>query len=454
MTLRQQAPAYLRPFLNAFPTPTGPDETDPKTGKLNGFAPASASVTSPSTLNAASLKIDHMISSRVQLFGRYDYAPSVADTRAATIAAALNGVTRFDSWLETMTAGLVTLLTPTMTNDLRANYSRAEGQRRFLTDNFAGGTALPDSTWFPPGYTSDNALISLTISTGLHAAIAQGALAHVINQQYNIVDTFAMVRSAHQFKFGLDYRHYNTAGKNNSFQASTTYADTGFLNNVPGTILSGLGSATISISRPGSLLFNSWSLYGQDTWKVSPRLTLTYGLRWELNPAPKSGSGPQPFAVTQISDLSTLALAPAGTPLYKTQYRNFAPRVGLAYEMSRNPHWMSVVRTGFGLFYDTGYGALSSLMAGQPFVAVGTFANIPIPAYPLPSLPAFVSAPPFSGFQSTDPNLKLPYTWQWNLSVQQSLGSNHRLPFPTLARLDASSTCRNSTLESARVSWP
>ena len=166
-------PAYLQPFLNVFPTPTGPDEIDAKTGKLNGFAPAVASISSPSTLNATSLKIDHMLSSKVQLFGRYNYAPSNADTRAGSISSAISSYTRFISELSTFTVGAVTLLTPTMTNDLRGNYSRSRGDRHFYTDTVGGGVPLPDSVWYPPGFTSDNAAVTLSISSGSHAGIAR-----------------------------------------------------------------------------------------------------------------------------------------------------------------------------------------------------------------------------------------------------------------------------------------
>ena len=427
LALRQQAPAYLQPFLNLFPLPTGADEIDAKTGKLNGFAPAVAAISSPSTLNATSLKIDHMLNSKVQLFGRYNYAPSNADTRAGSITSAISSYTRFISELSTLTVGAVALLNPTMTNDLRANYSRSRGDRHFYTDTVGGGVPLPDSVWYPPGFTSNDAGVTFAISSGSHTGVAQGPLSNMINQQYNIVDTLAVVKGAHQLKFGLDYRHYNTAGKFNSFQASVTYADTGFLNNVPGTILSGLGSATISVTRPGDMLFNSWSTYAQDTWKLKPRLTLTYGVRWEVEPPPGAGSGLQPFAVTEVTDPATMALAPAGTSLYHTRYRNFAPRAGVAYQLSQDPKWMSVVRGGFGGFYDTGFGALSSLLSYQPFVATGTLSNVKIPAYPLPSTPQFATTPPISGLQSVDPNLRLPLTWQWNISVQQSLGGSQSL---------------------------
>ena len=69
---------------------------------------------------------------------------------------------------------------------------------------------------------------------------------------------------------------------------------------------------------------------GQDSWRQSPRFTLTFGMRWELGPAPSDNLAP---AVDQVNDLTTLKLAAPGTPLWSTTFGNFAPRAGFAYEL-------------------------------------------------------------------------------------------------------------------------
>src|SRR5205823_1422060 len=100
--------------------------------------------------------------------------------------------------------------------------------------------------------------------------------------------------------------------------------------------------------------FHNLGVFAQDTWRVAPRLTLTYGIRSDLDFAPSSLEGPSIPAVTgyNLNDLSQLAIAPAGTPAFKTTYGNIAPRLGFAYQLSQNQDWGTTLRGGFGLFYD------------------------------------------------------------------------------------------------------
>ena len=107
--------------------------------------------------------------------------------------------------------------------------------------------------------------------------------------------------------------------------------------------------------KSDALLEHNISLYAQDTWRTSSRLVLTFGVRWDIDP-PLEGKNlaNQPFTVTGLNDPVTLALAPRGTPLYQTTYGNVAPRFGVAYQI----HKETVLRAGFGTFYDLGYGSL------------------------------------------------------------------------------------------------
>src|SRR5207244_12957385 len=84
------------------------------------------------------------------------------------------------------------------------------------------------------------------------------------------------------------------------------------------------------------------------------RLTLDLGVRWDVNPAPSEANGKSALAVTGFNNLATMQLAPLGTKPWKTTYNNFAPRLGVAYQVSQAPHRETVVRGGLGVFYDIG----------------------------------------------------------------------------------------------------
>jgi len=162
----------------------------------------------------------------------------------------------------------------------------------------------------------------------------------------------------------------------------------------------------------GALLVRNFSFYGQDTWKITPRLTVTYGLRWDINPALKGkNSANDPFTVTGLNDPATIALAPRGTPLYQTTYGNVAPRVGLAYQLTEKPNWGAVLRAGFGVFYDLGQGSLGGASSYFPYLSEKVVFS---PVFPLSTQdaapPPFSTSPPVLAILVADPHLKLPRT--------------------------------------------
>src|SRR5260370_41225966 len=113
-----------------------------------------------------------------------------------------------------------------------------------------------------------------------------------------------------------------------------------------------------------------------------------------------------------------MTLAPRGTPLYKTRYGNFAPRVGISFQLRQSQGWETVLRGGFGVFYDLGSGSLGQFTNGFPFAASKSFSATPFPLTPLQAAPpAFSLVPPITAnFFIADPNLKLPRTLQWNMA--------------------------------------
>jgi hypothetical protein len=151
------------------------------------------------------------------------------------------------------------------------------------------------------------------------------------------------------------------------------------------------------------------------------------GLRWEVNPAPGVTQGLNGYTI-QGAGPNTWSLAPQGTPLWQTTYGNFAPRLGAAYVLRSTSGWETVVRGGGGVFFDTGQqlGALS--FSGPGFEAENTGStSFPV----LPAIPTIVN-PPVAGLYGSIPfgfasHLQLPYTLQWNGSIEQELGKSQAL---------------------------
>jgi len=414
LTVRSNAPISLQPFLKAYPVPNGKDLG-------NGFAELNATFSDPSTLDATSLRIDHMFGSRLSLFGRYNYAPSESSQRINS----LSTVNTIPIRTETVTVGSTQTLTANVVNELLVNWSRNQAGNVFDIDSFMGAVPPPESLLFPSFASKQDSFYRFNVSAGSagNARLEAGRNAENKQRQINLVDNLSASKSAHQFKFGVDYRRLTPVFGPSKYSLQPLFTGSAGL-------LSG-NTSNLFVSTSGderSPLFKNFSVYGQDTWRITKRFTLTYGLRWEINPPPVEEGPNQPTVLTGIDNPATLALAPVGTPLWKTTYDNFAPRIGVAYELSRRNGREVVLRGGFGVFYDLGTGlAANAFSTAFPFFAQNRVIGA---AYPIVN-PA-ISAPPLltrnlpANFKvyAFDPELKLPYTYQWNFAAEQSLGAH------------------------------
>jgi hypothetical protein len=409
LSLRQTAVPQMRPYLNAFPIPNGNDLG-------NGLAQFSASYSNPSRLDATSIRIDHAIGDRVTTFFRFNHSPSELIARGnSSLSSPATSIVN----TTTLTGGLTFALSAQSTNDLRANYSRVRASTFNILDSFGGAVPISESQALPPFASAEDSFFGLLLN--FSPTISLGKTAESVQRQVNIVDTFSTVTSSHQLKFGVDYRRLApTFGP-------AVYALVVFFNNANAARTGTASSLSIQGRQPADIRFTNFSAFGQDTWKPTPRLSLTYGLRWELNPPPKGADGNNAFTVVGIDDPATMTLAPRGTPLYKTTYNNFAPRFGAAFQMVQTSGREMIVRGGVGIFYDLGSGQAAQGFAGPPFATgakVPTPVNVPFPATGSVVEPPPTPVPPFVVVNGIDPNLKLPRTYQWNFAVEQALGSN------------------------------
>lgn len=408
-SLRQSTTGVLQAALWAFPAANGADLG-------NGLATFVSSYSNPASLDSTSVRIDHAITDNMRLFGRIGIAPSSTTTR---ITANLAQTLHQEADSVPFTVGLTNIFGPRVSNEFRFNSTWSHSGMTYASDSFGGAT--PFSMDVLPAVGDDPfSRVNVSLNWGLRPALS--FLPQDIHQtQLNFVDNLSAIFGRHRLKFGVDYRRLgNEAHLPPLFNPVTFSNANEVLSNVPS--VNALARFSVGYLKP---VYTNFSAYAQDDWQLASRLNLSMGVRWELNPPPTDADGNEPYTVDQIKDLATTTLAPFGTPLWKTTYNNFAPRLGLAWQAVQTPGRETVVRAGAGLFYDmgnnlgsVGYGRVG-YRTTQRFVRTAfPFTQAQVDLVPAPS-----TNPPYSEVVLTgDPNLKLPYVLQWSATVEQSLG--------------------------------
>jgi Carboxypeptidase regulatory-like domain/TonB dependent receptor len=262
------------------------------------------------------------------------------------------------------------------------------------------------------------------------------------------IDNLSWTRGAHFMKFGVDiirdrlnetsispliYGRYNFTGIYTNFG----YAD--FLLGIP-------QSTELAVDTPPRYLrATTWAVYAQDQFKVNRKLTLNYGLRWQLAGPfyhqfgaiysfnPQSGALVIPDnAVDRINpyfpkNIPIETASQAGYPqdtLVDFPKDSIQPRFGFAYKPFAGGNM--VIRGAYGIFGNLIYRPLARDMGGGPFAGSATFVNsivngAPLFSFPEPFLTSAIGAVGTQNVQGKDPNLKNPYTQQWNLTIEQEV---------------------------------
>jgi hypothetical protein len=406
------APAY-QPLMAAMPLPDGPVNSDGLT------APLTVGYSDPTSLNATSLRIDHTINHHLNLFGRYNHAPSMQSVRL------WSEEQNYTDQSDSATVGATFVWTSSTTDDFRANWSRNTGGHTTILDGFHGAIPPPDSAMYPPGYSSQTGqfLFLPPLPLDTNAEVRSGPQEANVEKQLNFIDNFSLTARAHQLKFGADFRHLNPVTNGNQYGLNIQAFSYASLQD--GTV----DSVFTTRGTPITAAINNYSFFVQDIWKASPRLTLTYGVRWEINTPIRSVTAGKPlYAMTGVFDSAPIGLAPAGTPLWHARFDNLAPRFGAAFQLAPQ----TVLRGGFGRYYDLGYGGnIAGAMVYFPYET----ANLVFGPIPFDFTNAAFQAPPFTLVPSSstayisavDPNLKVPFTYEWNAAIQRGLGANQSI---------------------------
>lgn len=400
------APVY-QSFLSAFPLPNGPMSAG---GITASYTYAHSN---PARFDATSLRLDHRFGARTSLFVRYGQTPS---NQAAEQLISREG---YFNDTNTLTGSAVSTFNGTATNDFRANWSRAVSWVE-ISDIAVPGRNVPGSSLlFPPHLKPDNGQVCLLLQFSAES-LCRGSRAKNALEQINLVDVFSKSAGLHQLKAGIDFRRLAPASR------SSTSFGAGVLNFdqlVAGTfgIYTGVHSAGVAAR------VDNYSLFGQDSWKLTPRLTVTAGLRWEVNlPPSRTGSAGALYGLNGVFDDGAFAFEPR--PLWQTRYNNFAPRFGAAWWLTSE----TVVRVGVGTFYDLGYATGANWAVDLPYtrrIAITSPIGIPFDLNdPLfrPIAPS-TNIGPSDTLSAVDPRLRVPMTYQWNLAVERRFGKNQAL---------------------------
>jgi hypothetical protein len=377
---RQAAADWAQPLLDLYPAPNRGDFPG-GTGEWVGRTAR------PAGLDTGGLRLDHALTSRISLFARYNDSPS--RNQFGNIV-----VNRLSLRSRALTTGLNARFGSRTIMDLRANESQAdadsEWNREFactlqpLTESFLGSGPVPCQ-------------YLVRFSIGGVGQLASGREGRRRQRQFQLLDSFTLLRNSHKIAAGVDYRRILALRRD----------PTGALGVIADQIATLSDKRNLWISKAdaqsSSVSLRELSLFVQDTWQATERLTIAAGLRWEYSPAPL------PPGETYFLDKGTGTVFSIRRRLWPAQFGNFAPRLGAAWRLGRTGD--IVLRAGGGLYYDSSLSIATDVLNGGPL-----------------GVTRFTSAiyAPFSSQLSFgfNPDLVLPEVVQWHVSLERAFGKH------------------------------
>jgi hypothetical protein len=411
--------------------------------------------------NQFDLRLDHVFSERHNVFFRFS-DKDVTRTNPKSLFATL-GDDRTKITPRNLVFAYNWVVDSSKFNEFRFGYANNTTVREFGPNGKKfDGFGLAQSAGIqgirsdaPKGASVPDIGISGLTGTG------SGREAQILSNNWQFADNFTWIKGKHTLKFGTDIRRLRTTDITSFFSGDDLgeYRFNGnFSGNAFADFLLGLPNQT-RVANTGrdvdGVTFHS-GFFAQDDFKLTPRLTLNYGLRYEVHPmffdnalttSNFDRAFPGPGArviianeearkytassfVASIGNTPIVTAKDAGLPetLRHTDWNNFAPRIGFAWRPFGN---RTVLRGGYGIYTATILGSVFYTITGIHVSDVKTFGNTITNGRPAVTLQT-----PFGGaatapvvgnadfrrgtqFDGADP-----YSQQWNLTLERDLGAN------------------------------
>ncbi len=417
--------------------------------------------------NQGDIRVDQNFSAKDTAFYRFSIsqAPSIIPSPFAGIADGggfFSGIQQNNGYSAALSE--THIFSPAFINEFRLGYNRLHSDRfQFnYNENVSGTVGFPGVPYVPG--TNNGGLPQLSFSDVSTLGSPTYLPSNEIQNTYTVSDTLTLIRGNHTFKFGGEFRPeeftiYQPADPRGSLSFGPEFTDNAA---APGT--GGSGFADLLTGQPDGGYINNlnnvdylrhnFGFFAQDDWRVTRRLTLNIGLRYEFfspvyerfnaqaNFNPDTGvlDIPKDEKATLTPTLATTLPVnnTATNALVNSDYNNLAPRLGLAYQATSR----LVVRSAFGIFYngeESGPYSNPSPGFNPPFFVSESFvAPCSLPSYnsvqdcSVPGLYALSQGFPSNSLTdpntpslfAIDPHIRTPYTMQWHATMQYQASQN------------------------------
>ncbi|MDQ3748729.1 MAG: carboxypeptidase regulatory-like domain-containing protein [Acidobacteriota bacterium] len=405
--------------------------------------------------NSFDVKINHNFSESTTMFGRYSFFKSLTSDlpsfgalggpSTGGVATASIGPGRNDS----VSVNLTHVFSPKLITEFRFGYVRVHitGDNP-SEENLAATLGIPGINL--GDFFSSTGIPRITFPTGTYAFLGSAATLpfDIKENSFNIVNNWTRIIGNHTIRFGADIRQLRLDKLQASGNSRGQYAFTGGL-----TTRSGSGTAAVNafaafllglpqtvdrttVVNLGGYITPQYFFFAQDRWQVNPKLTVNYGLRYEIYPYPSGiKPGDQSYYDPETNTVLVSGYGPNNDRInIKTQYDNFAPRLGVAYRLDDK----TVIRTGYGISYVP---LVLNTLATQNYGSqintqfVGTTNTAPrdangnaitfstgIPAAQIIDLTSGIVTPPGNvSLGVVNPNARRSYIQSYNFTVERDL---------------------------------
>lgn len=429
-----------------FPAPTNDRPT-------NNFDVSTARI---NVLDSINTRVDHYVGSSHRLMGRFSWQEptvgepnfygNIANSTPPPLRQRRRSATMQDVWT----------ISPTVIVDFNYGLSRMFGTRTAWSDGLDITTL-----GFAPSFRDGQQVRAIPVtSISGYAGLGQGSQNYSTQTSHTLTSSATLIRGGHTIKTGLDYRvYYNNQLQNTTASSNLSYS----LDLTQGpdpnraSATAGNGLATFLLGHPGGSISSQpaiatkstyTALFFQDDWRVSRRLTLNLGLRYDMN-IPRTErwdrmstfdlAVPSPLAgrVAGFPDLrgAMTFRGPGNRAFVPTDWNNLAPRLGIAYLVTSS----TTVRAGYGIFnglsptdaaghvvgYTDGFSASTNVIRTLDGTTPISDSANPFPAgINRPQAREALNAATFLGLSHNSAlvSMRTPYYQQWNFTIQQGLG--------------------------------